>query len=74
MEVSIELFSDENRIRPENSEVERLWADNEKANVVLNWQPQYDGKEGFKQGMFETITWFRNSENLMKYKSAIYNL
>jgi len=74
MEVSIELFSDENRIRPENSEVERLWADNEKANAVLNWQPQYDGKEGFKQGMFETITWFRNSENLMKYKSAIYNL
>ena len=74
MDVSIELSSDENRVRPENSEVERLWADNEKANVVLNWKPRYHGKEGFKQGLFETITWFRNSENLMKYKSSLYNL
>ena len=61
-------------MRPENSEVERLWADIEKANAVLNWQPQYNGKEGFKQGIFETIAWFRNSENLTKYKSSIYNI
>lgn len=74
MEVSIDLSSEENRVRPENSEVKRLWADNRKANLILNWQPQYDGEKGFKQGLFETITWFRNSENLMKYKSALYNL
>ncbi len=74
MEVSIEFLTDENRIRPENSEVERLWADIEKANAVLNWQPQYNGKEGFKKGIFETIAWFRNLENLTKYKSSIYNI
>jgi len=51
----IEIFTDEQRLRPEKSEVERLWASTEKAQTLLDWQPQYAGKEGFRRGLQETI-------------------
>ena len=74
MKADIEIITDENRLRPENSEVERLWADNTKAKVLFGWEPNYAGREGFKRGLAETAEWFLDSENLKRYKSDIYNL
>ena len=74
MGVPIELVSDEERMRPANSEVERLWADNSKAKEIFGWQPTYGGLDGFKQGLIETIDWFTQPDNLRAYKSDIYNL
>lgn len=62
------------RVRPEKSEVERLWADNTKAKQLLDWQPGYGGLEGFKKGLSETIDWFRDPDNLKQYKEGIYNI
>jgi dTDP-glucose 4,6-dehydratase len=51
MGAEIEIVSDEQRLRPDKSEVERLWASNEKANELLDWQPEYGGIEGFHRGL-----------------------
>jgi NAD dependent epimerase/dehydratase len=74
MNATVEITSSEKRLRPENSEVERLWADNSKANELFGWQPTYSGRDGFKRGLEETIAWFTESDNLRSYKSDIYNL
>jgi dTDP-glucose 4,6-dehydratase len=74
MGVAIKIISDEARIRPESSEVERLWADNSKAKDIFDWRPLYTGRDGFKRGLAETINWFTKVENLQSYKSGIYNL
>jgi NAD dependent epimerase/dehydratase len=72
--VEIEIISDEQRFRPEKSEVERLWASNEKAGELLGWQPKYGGLDGFYRGLEETIAWFSKPSHLESYKSDIYNL
>ena len=59
---------------PENSEVQRLWADNSKACELFGWQPMYAGREGFKRGLTETASWFKQPANLSSYKSNIYNV
>ncbi len=74
MGVEIDIQTDEARIRPKGSEVERLWASNEKARRLLNWTPKYAGFDGFKRGLKKTADWFANKENLALYKSEIYNL
>jgi dTDP-glucose 4,6-dehydratase len=74
MNADVEIITDEVRLRPENSEVERLWADNSKARQLFGWQPGYGGYEGFKQGLAETVEWFTQSDNLRGYKSDIYNI
>jgi len=74
MGATIDIVSDEQRLRPEKSEVERLWAANDKARDVLGWQPRYGGGEGFRRGLAETIAWFSEPSNLASYKSDIYNL
>lgn len=74
MNVEIEIETDEVRLRPEKSEVNRLWADNTKAQQLLGWKPIYGGREGFKCGLKETATWFSNEDNLKQYKSDIYNI
>lgn len=74
MNTEIEIITDEIRIRPGKSEVERLWADNEKAKQLFNWQPIYGGRDGFKRGLTETAEWLSQPENLKSYKSDIYNL
>lgn len=70
----IEIVTEDNRLRPEKSEVERLWADNSKAKELLGWEPDYSGTEGFKRGLAETIEWFLNPSHLSQYKAGIYNL
>jgi NAD dependent epimerase/dehydratase len=74
MNTEIEIITDEARMRPENSEVERLWADNNKAKKLFDWQPNYGGREGFKRGIVETAEWFTKLENLRDYKSDDYNI
>lgn len=74
MGVDIQITKERARLRPENSEVERLWADNLKARELFGWEPVYAGREGFKRGLAETAAWFSLPENLARYKTDIYNL
>jgi NAD dependent epimerase/dehydratase len=74
MGTEIEIESDPVRIRPEASEVERLWAENAKAKTMLGWEPTYAGEKGLKKGLDETIQWFAKPENLRKYKAHQYNM
>jgi dTDP-glucose 4,6-dehydratase len=74
MGVEIEIETDGQRLRPEKSEVERLWADNTKAKKLLGWEPVYGGRDGFKRGIQETVEWFSNQEHLKNYKADVYNI
>lgn len=74
MDVNLTIETDEERLRPEKSEVERLWAENKKAKELIGWEPQYGGKEGFRKGLEETIEWFSNPQNLSQYKADVYNI
>lgn len=74
MGVEVEVLTDEARMRPENSEVQRLWADNRKARELFCWQPAYAGREGFKRGLAETAKWFAQPDNLRAYKADVYNV
>ncbi len=65
---------DPNRIRPKNSEVERLFSDNTKAKSVLGWQPEIVGIEGFRVGLEKTIEWFSKPENLAHYRPDEYTV
>jgi NAD dependent epimerase/dehydratase len=70
----IELSVDNERLRPEKSEVERLWASNSKAKKLLGWEPKYAGVEGLKHGLAETIRWFQDGQNIAHYKALKYNI
>lgn len=70
MNSDAELVMDEQRIRPKNSEVFRLWGDNSLLRDLTGWHPS----KTMRQGLEETIKWFSKSENLLKYKAGIYNL
>ena len=65
---SARIICDEQRVRPEKSEVNRLLGCNEKIKRLTNWKPQYT----FEEGLAETIEFLRN--NLDKYKADIYNV
>jgi dTDP-glucose 4,6-dehydratase len=70
----VEFETDAQRIRPEKSEVERLWADNAKLSRLAGWSPEYGGEDGLRRGLAETIAWFSEPENLAAYKSSAYNI
>ena len=70
MNSSVEFIIDNFRIRPEKSEVFRLWGDNTLINQLTGFSPKYSIEEGLK----ETIEWFSNPENIKKYKIDIYNV
>ena len=70
MNKEIRIESSDERLRPEKSEVERLWADNRKAGELLDWQPRYD----LDAGLTETIWWFSQPENLALYKPGLYTI
>ena len=72
MDVEIELISDDNRIRPKDSEVNRLFGDNHLLRQITDWQPYFSGINGFKKGLQLTIDWFSNKENLDFYKTNTY--
>ncbi len=64
------IISDDVRLRPEKSEVERLLGAADKIKSLTNWQPKYNLQEGLKY----TIEWFSKPENLSRYKADIYNV
>lgn len=74
MQEEVIITSDSERIRPQKSEVERLFADNSKGIKLLNWEPKFSGVNGFKKGLTKTINWFNNKDNLSLYKTDEYNL
>ncbi|QEE43655.1 SDR family NAD(P)-dependent oxidoreductase (plasmid) [Rhizobium sp. WL3] len=74
MGAEIEVVTDEARLRPENSEVERLWAANAKAEALFGWRPTYGERDGFKRGLQETVEWFQRANNMAAYKHDIYNV
>ena len=64
------IISDDVRLRPEKSEVERLLGAADKIKSLTNWEPKYSLQEGLNQ----TIEWFSKPENLSRYKADIYNV
>lgn len=66
----VEFITDEQRLRPKDSEVFRLWCDNRLIQSLTDFQPQYD----LRTGLSETIDWFRNPDHLKHYKAGIYNV
>ena len=74
MDKYVAISLDNERLRPKESEVERLFASNLKAKDLFGWEPRYSGLEGFKTGLKETIEWFTKPENLNFYKSNTYNI
>jgi NAD dependent epimerase/dehydratase len=70
IEPSAKIISDDVRLRPEKSEVERLLGSAEKIKSLTSWKPNYNLNEGLKL----TIDWFKNPENLKQYKADVYNV
>lgn len=68
------ITSDEQRLRPAGSEVERLWADNTLARELAGWTPAYGDLAGLRRGLQETIAWFSDRGNLSRYKAGVYNI
>lgn len=67
---SARIVTDESRLRPEKSEVERLLGSNEKIRGLAGWAPRYD----LEAGVAETVAWFREPANLARYKADLYNI
>ena len=74
MGAKIEIVTDEQRLRPDKSEVQRLWASSRKAHELLGWRPEYGGLSGFERGLARTVEWFTDQVHLSDYKSTIYNI
>lgn len=74
MNVEVSVNTDEQRLRPEKSEVERLLADNSRLKALTEWTPAYAGIDGFRRGLTETIAWFTDPANLAQYKTDRYNV
>tara|TARA_B110000971_G_scaffold220559_1_gene264484 strand:- start:3259 stop:4260 length:1002 start_codon:yes stop_codon:yes gene_type:complete len=65
---------DKKRLRPKKSEVDHLLSANNFAKKIINWEPEFKNKSGFKRGLQQTIEWFSKPENIKLYKSDLYNL
>ncbi len=76
MNADINVIADTERVRPKDSEVERLWSDNTLAKKLLEWKPQFSDTEGLRKGLEKTIAWFSDPINQKMYKpgSIIYNM
>lgn len=72
MNTKVDIFSENERIRPKYSEVNRLYGDNSLIKKLTNWSPKYSGIDGFKDGLKITIDWFSKKENLKIYKTNYY--
>jgi NAD dependent epimerase/dehydratase len=70
MDSDVEFVTDQTRIRPENSEVFRLWCDNTKIHKLTGFEPKYTIREGLRL----TIDWLSRPENLSRYKIDLYNV
>jgi len=67
---SARIVTQEDRLRPDKSEVFRLIGDNQKIKRIAGWSPSYD----LSAGLADTVAWFKKAENFAKYKAWLYNL
>lgn len=74
MGAKVSIVGEEERMRPEKSEVQRLHACNKKIKSLSSWEPQFSGVNGMRKGIEKTVEWFTNTDNLKKYKTNIYNI
>ena len=70
MNSDVQFITDEQRLRPEKSEVFRLWCDNKKIKKLTGFTSQVDLREGLQR----TIDWITQPKNLKTYKAEIYNV
>ena len=61
---------DAGRIRPDSSEVERLWSDSVKMRKTFGWEPGFSGPEGLRRGLETTYAWFRDNLQLGGYDAT----
>lgn len=74
MNTEIDIKSSDNRLRPSNSEVERLFGDNNLLKKLTKWEPKYGGLSGFEKGLKITIDWFTDPSNLSRYDKNSYQI
>ena len=74
MNEEIDIISDEIRLRPKKSEVNRLYGDNNLLRNLTDWEPNFSGISGLKKGLKLTVDWFSKKENLDFYKSNLYSI
>ncbi|MDO6351104.1 NAD-dependent 4,6-dehydratase LegB [Synechococcus sp. YX-04-1] len=72
MNAEVEIITDEQRLRPEASEVNRLFGDNSRLRELTGWQPAFGGLGGFRQGLQNTAEWFSDPANLARYRPGSY--
>ena len=72
MNAQVEIITDEQRLRPEASEVNRLFGDNSRLRELTGWQPTFGGLDGFRQGLQKTAEWFSDPTNLARYRPGSY--
>lgn len=70
----VHIVTDDQRLRPDASEVERLWADSSALRALTGWAPEYGAGDGFRRGLQQTIDWFSDPANLARYKTDRYVL
>lgn len=70
----LSIVTDDKRLRPAKSEVERLVSDNSKAKRLLGWSPRLAGQPGLKKGLEQTVAWYLNPTNLALYRPTDYTI
>jgi NAD dependent epimerase/dehydratase len=74
MNIVVKIETDQQRVRPQASEVERLVAANSKVKQLTGWEPEYNGLEGFQKGLMETVNWMKKPGNFNAYKPDRYHI
>ncbi|NNF25328.1 MAG: NAD-dependent epimerase/dehydratase family protein [Rhodobacteraceae bacterium] len=74
MGADVKIKTDSARVRPDASEVDRLFADTARAERLLGWAPEHGGRDGFARGLKKTIEWFEDPANLARYRPGEYNV
>ena len=72
MNTEVEIITEEQRLRPEGSEVNRLYGDNSRLLQLTGWKPEYGGLQGFRSGLAITAEWFSDPINLARYRPGSY--
>lgn len=68
----VAVAEDPARVRPENSEVERLWSDSSKIESAFGWKPSHAGRDGLYRGLEKTYAWFRDNSDAAGYDPKRY--
>ena len=74
MEKDFKIISEDQRVRPSNSEVDRLFGDANEAKKMFNWAPEFAGSEGFEKGIKKTVDWFLDPQNMSHYGNETFAL